>query len=131
MNVPSPLLELFWSQIGDPAPEVSEEDRILHEKMSDLIHIIINKLYELYPDVYTTLKDKYHNRTLALNSAHKENYNKLYELIHIGNEKEFRTFAAPQLIDGLVMHYLVTREFFVNAHKRNSIRRNLIEAVLK
>jgi hypothetical protein len=122
--------ELMWSAKGDPEPEVSDEDQIFNSKINELARIIIDKLYELYPDLYAKLKDKYHG-TLSFNADHKEYINKLHELVNGDNEKEFRAFAAPQLIDGLVIHFLVTKEFFVNAHKRNSVRRNLIEAVLK
>jgi hypothetical protein len=101
--------ELFWCELGDPEPELTEEDIMFQNKMSSLMSTIIKRLHKLYPDLYNMLKDKYHG-TLTINTSHKENADKLREL----NDKEFKIFATPQLIDALVMRYLVTKEFFVN-----------------
>jgi hypothetical protein len=42
---------------------------------------------------------------------------RLHGLVNGNNDQELRAFPAPQVINGLIIHFLVSKEFFVNAHK--------------
>ena len=119
--------EMFWNDIGDPEHEI---DKILKSKMDSLVSDILTKFYELYPDLYSKLKDHFKG-AIVLNTSPEGNVEKLHRLANTkGAEREFKLFAAPQLIDALVMHFLTQKKYYMNNHRRKSIRKNLLKAVL-
>ena len=118
---------MFWNDIGDPEHEI---DKILKSKMDSLVSDILTKFYELYPDLYSKLKDHFKG-AIVLNTSPEGNVEKLHRLANTkGAEREFKLFAAPQLIDALVMHLLTQKKYYMNNHRRKSIRKNLLKAVL-
>ena len=52
--------ELFWSELGDPDPEVSEEDKMLHSKIEELVSEIVNAFHDLYPEMYSKIRNGIH-----------------------------------------------------------------------
>ena len=121
--------ELLWHEIGDPEPEVTPEDKIMYNKMYKVVSMILTNLKNLYPDLYEQLKEQL-NGTITINTSNKEARNILDKLANVQNMKEFVSIAVPMLVDGLVIQFLTKKESYMNNHKRQSIRKTLINAVL-
>jgi hypothetical protein len=123
--------ELFWSALGDPDPIISPRDQAFRSKMHELMGEIIANFSELYPDLYAKIKDNYINSRVVLNISHKDEVDILYRLSEKSDLREFKSFAIPPLVDAVVMSFLIQKKFYMNNHKRKSIRKTLIESVLK
>jgi hypothetical protein len=91
-----------------------------------LAHIVLQKVEELYPDLYIKLREYYSGTAITTNTDNPA-FNKL---VNAKDEKEFNTIAIPAIIDALVISFLVRKDLYMNIHKRKRIRKRLIDAAL-
>jgi len=123
--------ELFWTPLGDPDPQEETVDETLKIKTHDLIEEIIANFNELYPGLYAKLKDNYSGSRMVLNTSHADEADEMHRLAQGSDLREFKAYAAPYLVDALVMSFLVEKKYYINNRKRRNIRKTLIESVLK
>jgi len=121
--------KLFWTPLGDPDAQEEAVDEALKIKTHDLIEEIIANFNKLYPDLYAKLKDNYSGGRMVL--SHADEADEMHRLAQGSDLRECKAYAAPYLVDALVMSFLVEKKYYINNRKRRNIRKTLIESVLK
>jgi uncharacterized membrane protein len=98
---------------------------ILNEETSSQPHhqdLVAERSAEIALNTIDILKKELEDQDIRLNEA--------FAMID-ERQREFKAYAAPYLVDALVMSFLVERKYYINNRKRRNIRKTLIESVLK